>query len=528
MSRCNRVAASLRLVGYLTVAAVWLALPLPATADEPPTGQQRLQAREREQHNESLERRNRDRLNDAVPKVELLGQVVGPDEQPVEGAHVDAILWQRSSRSRVAHLRADSQADGSFKLDRPAMRYTLHARTADGKMAGITRVDETQSHVTVRVAPTGSVHGRISNRTGVAQGKVQAGTLIYQTDAEKKQSYHVFAPVVTTDNEGRFEISGIIPGERYSLWFLSEAGQRMGRAHAIGKISVSDTKPIDLGEKSYDEPLSLAEKTAEYFRSRSPFPERLKLAGIDARGGYLHLLLVIGEPRGPASERLFEFCDTELAVLNDFIQIPIGSEDTAARAALEAAYGEDVAALTLPALIALDADGKLLGHKSLNLMSHIGSDTRAFIAEHLPPQLDAEKLLADALSQAKSEGKRVFIQESGTYCGPCHLLSRYLDRNKEILGRHFVFLQIDSLRLDNGDKVMKPFHRTANQGIPWVVILDADGNSLGDSEGPDGKNFGFPSAPDGIDRFMQLLATTAPGLAADQLQLLRNDLARKP
>jgi hypothetical protein len=177
-----------------------------------------------------------------------------------------------------------------------------------------------------------------------------------------------------------------------------------------------------------------------------------------------------------------------------------------------------------PTLLDLDADGKLLGAK--NVSAVVAGDVRGFVASHMPPSLDARQMLSDALAAAKRDNKRVWVQETGTYCGPCHLLTRYLMRNRETLERQFVFLHIDSLRMEHGDEVTKPYHRTPYQGIPWIVVLDSDGKALGDSEGPQSDNFGYPSSPAGVDRFFKLIADTAPSLTAEELATLRADFSR--
>jgi hypothetical protein len=61
------------------------------------------------------------------------------------------------------------------------------------------------------------------------------------------------------------------------------------------------------------------------------------------------------------------------------------------------------------------------------------------------------------------------------------------------------------------------------RGIPWSVILDADGNVLVTSDGPDG-NIGFPSSPQGKEHFLRMLSDTAIRLDEADLQSLKNGL----
>jgi hypothetical protein len=499
-----------------------------AAPPEPPSGRQRLNDREHSRAESIREQYRQAEAEDAAPRFPLVGTVVGPDEKPVERAEIDAIVWQQSSfgHSRVRHLKATSEADGSFRLERPAKRYTVHARTPDAKLAGIARVDETQSVVTIPMRPTATVRGRIVNQLEqpAADAQVQVNTLVYQNEQGKMGSNYPFSKAVQTDADGRFEIVGLIPGGKYNITLLTQAGQKVGISHRLGDVTPKDDRPIELGERSFHELRTREESTAAFFRIRGPLAERLKLARIDAGGSYLHILLIVAEPAGKRSEDLHEYLDTELATLNDFIQVPISADDVAAVTWLREEYGAAVADLKWPALVALDANVTLLGAQTIGTL--VSGDVRTFVAEHMPPALDARQLMAVALAQAKQDNKRVWVQETGTYCGPCHRLWRYLVRNRGILDSHFVFLNIDSLRLEHGDEVTKPFHRTPYQGIPWIVVLDAHGQPLGDSEGDGGKNFGYPSLPADVDRFFKLIADTAPGLTPEQIEELRADFSR--
>src|SRR6185295_261836 len=123
----------------------------------------------------------------------------------------------------------------------------------------------------------------------------------------------------------------------------------------------------------------------------------------------------------------------------------------------------------------------------------------AFLNEHSPAVPDAEQLLADALAKAKREDKRVFVQVSGPRCGWCTVLSRFLDDHHQLIDKEFAYVKLDD-RLKNGAAVIKRVHPTGEGGIPWTVILDADGTPLITSDAPGG-NIGYPGEPDGQVHF---------------------------
>ena len=172
-------------------------------------------------------------------------------------------------------------------------------------------------------------------------------------------------------------------------------------------------------------------------------------------------------------------------------------------------------------------DGKVSGsHRPLLE----GTDTSAaarklanFLTAHALPRLDAEKLLAAALERARRQDKRVFVQETGTYCSWCRVLSRFIANNRQIFDENYVLLEIDRDRFVHGDEVMKRYRTGEDRSIPWCAILDAEAKMQANWDSPHG-NIGFPRDAKGIDHFLQVLSKTASRLTAGQLQKLRRAL----
>ena len=83
--------------------------------------------------------------------------------------------------------------------------------------------------------------------------------------------------------------------------------------------------------------------------------------------------------------------------------------------------------------------------------------------------------------------------------------------------------------MTNGKSVAQRLRGSPGGGIPWMAILDADGQTLVTSDGPQG-NIGFPAMPQGIDHFMAMLESTATGMTAEHTAEVRkrlDDNARK-
>jgi hypothetical protein len=62
-----------------------------------------------------------------------------------------------------------------------------------------------------------------------------------------------------------------------------------------------------------------------------------------------------------------------------------------------------------------------------------------------------------------------------------------------------------------------------HHGIPFYVILDAEGKTLTTSKGADG-NIGFPSESAGIEHFLEMLETTRQRLTDEELAEIKAGL----
>ena len=77
--------------------------------------------------------------------------------------------------------------------------------------------------------------------------------------------------------------------------------------------------------------------------------------------------------------------------------------------------------------------------------------------------------------------------------------------------------------MDHGTEVATRLGKPERSGIPWLVILDSDGNSLVTSDGPKG-NIGYPAEPHEIEHFIAMLHKTAKRLSAEQISEIENVL----
>jgi thiol-disulfide isomerase/thioredoxin len=161
-----------------------------------------------------------------------------------------------------------------------------------------------------------------------------------------------------------------------------------------------------------------------------------------------------------------------------------------------------------------------------------GRTLAAFLQKHKLAARDAERMLAEAREQAKTDNKRVFFIASASWCGPCRRLSRFLAEHKDELERYYVFVKIDISRDEHADALRKRLQQGKHEGVPWYAILDVDGKVLITSNAPKedspsgSSNIGFPSSPEGIEHFLTMIKQTAPHLSQKQINALRKGLEK--
>ena len=95
---------------------------------------------------------------------------------------------------------------------------------------------------------------------------------------------------------------------------------------------------------------------------------------------------------------------------------------------------------------------------------------------------DAAKDIEAALARAKVENRRVLIQWGANWCGWCHWLHDLFAKNSDIARK--LLYEYDVVLVDIGkwdknlDLVEKYGADLKNKGVPYLTILDAEGNVL--------------------------------------------------
>jgi hypothetical protein len=91
------------------------------------------------------------------------------------------------------------------------------------------------------------------------------------------------------------------------------------------------------------------------------------------------------------------------------------------------------------------------------------------------------------------------------------------------MGRDYVTIKIDVERNASGDAVAKRLRGERRGGIPWMVILDADGKELVSSDAPSG-NIGCPVQPEEVAWFAEMLRRSTSRLDDDDVAGIQAEL----
>jgi len=153
------------------------------------------------------------------------------------------------------------------------------------------------------------------------------------------------------------------------------------------------------------------------------------------------------------------------------------------------------------------------------------SSLRGF-ADELP---NADKVLAHAEAQAGEQQKAVLLVFGASWCKYCHLFEKFLasPEIQPILAKHFIIIHLGvyeelgkhpELNHPGSGKLVKRFGDADVGGLPFIVLLDAKGQMIVNSNRPSektsgGENIGYPSAPEEIDWFMVMIRKAVPALS---------------
>jgi thiol:disulfide interchange protein len=137
----------------------------------------------------------------------------------------------------------------------------------------------------------------------------------------------------------------------------------------------------------------------------------------------------------------------------------------------------------------------LLGSKVTPTTSVARGGTAQMIYD---PRANPNAAIDEALKAAKTDHKRVLLDFGADWCPDCQVLAQLFEdpKVKPFLDAHYHVVRIDVGRWDNNLDVAKRYGNPIEKGIPAVVILDADANTITSTAGGELANARTASAND--------------------------------
>jgi thiol:disulfide interchange protein len=93
---------------------------------------------------------------------------------------------------------------------------------------------------------------------------------------------------------------------------------------------------------------------------------------------------------------------------------------------------------------------------------------------------NAHQDIAQALTTARQEHKRVILDFGGNWCGDCQVLDIYLHQqpNLDLMQQNFVLVHVNIGRYDQNTDLADQYEIPLKRGVPGLAVLDAHGKLL--------------------------------------------------
>ena len=461
-------------------------------------------------------------------EVELRGRVISKsDGSSIKDARVVGVPRSHGS----SDWQANTDSEGNFDVLRLEEPTYVHVVNADQSLAAIVEIGDMDREFEVQLEPVATAYGRLMDgKKPVADQIIRYGVNVPDEDNQTWSTR--FGGSATTDSEGKFELKSLAPNWKYTVKLPYTPD---GRIPHLTNVTGKSGELKDLGDlkkptpyKPYVPP-TFEERVESAFSVKGTPLKRLQRGLAITKSVNQHLLVVFGQPEDPAIRRLMDirYNDKDFRSLrDDYLFMAIPTDQKRLEKANSLAKRLDVD-LLLPQqnfyLVILDANGQPVATAGLDELTsdNVLSKEKLFalLRKHQTTIIDARLMFANALKQAAKENKRVLVQETATWCGPCHKLTRLLNSN-HVWEKDYIWIKMDH-RWQGAEEIMDELRDGAEGGIPWIAILDAQGKKLATSNDPKtGDNIGFPSEATGKKHFARMLNDSRQRMSDSEVQSL--------
>ncbi|WP_162006790.1 carboxypeptidase regulatory-like domain-containing protein [Roseimaritima sediminicola] len=464
-------------------------------------------------------------------KTKLVGTVRRQDDdRPLAKVRLSAVSQNFQGDDWVAM----TGEDGTFAVERLSEPTYVAAFNKDRSLGAVVVLAADEETLQIDLQRTGAAQGvlhQTDSSEPAAQTKISYGIRV--PDEENRMFSKRFGGSVVTDSDGRFELTGLVPGWKYELSLESTPE---GIIPGLGSVTVNPAERVELGTmrippppKPYVPP-TLDDRIARAMSVAGTVQERFERGLERSKRNKQKLLMVAGKPDDSRLRRFMElrYQDRDFSkVRDDFLIMAVSTSEAKTATELKKVLDDlEAEAAETPvsfSLVLVDPDGNLIAQDSdADLIQQEELSKEAVIAwlrSHMDERIDARELYAQTLAKAKQENKRVIVQETATWCGPCHMLSDYLSEN-QAWEADYIWIKMDH-RYTGARELMAELRDGAKGGIPWYAILDAQGNKLVTSNHfKSGDNIGFPSSQQGREHFKHMLLETRQAMTDEQIDVL--------
>jgi beta-lactamase regulating signal transducer with metallopeptidase domain len=191
----------------------------------------------------------RDFLDELPKGIAVAGRVIdatpGAGGRPVEKADVRVVATKLDVRSLTAFDSTD--AAGRFSMNRGESGVGLYARTMNGALAGFALIPKDAKDVQIALAPTVTVHGRVVDPEG---RPVSGGAPPFMVKFDLPDGVEAIHSVMPTrsDSEGRFQITGVVPGVRCEFQTLAPDGPNGFKTIPLKTFRPTAPGPFEAGD----------------------------------------------------------------------------------------------------------------------------------------------------------------------------------------------------------------------------------------------------------------------------------------